>query len=143
MQLLLWQHVHNLPHASFASKAHTAEALALAICSVFIKFHLYEVGDAEVHNAILDVLVSGPPGEVSHVQLPPPPFLPAAAAATLPALLLPLLLHHRRLGILLLVLARAGRNHVVIEIIVLIGEVLLREVLLDVRVEVDVNSPIT
>lgn len=141
MQLLLWQHVHNLPHASFASKAHTAEALALAICSVFIKFHLYEVGDAEVYNAILDVLVSGPPGEVSHIQLPPPPFLPAAAA--LPALLLPLLLHRRRLGILLLVLARAGRNHVVIEIIVLVGEVLLRKVLLDVRVEVDVNSPIT
>ena len=142
MQLLLWQHVHHLPHASLAAKADTAEALTLAICSVFIELHLDEVGDAEVDNAILDVLVSGPPGEVANIQLPPPPLLPAAAAATLPALLL-LLLHHCRLCLLLLILARAGRDHVVIEVIVLIGEVLLGKVLLDIRIQVDVNSPIT
>ena len=142
VQLLLRQHVHHLPHASLAAKADTAEALALAICTVFIELHLDEVGDAEVDNAILDVLVSGPPSEVANIQLPPPPLLPAAAAAALPALLL-LLLHHRRLCLLLLILARAGRDHVVIEVIVLIGEVLLGKVLLDIRIQVDVNSPIT
>ena len=142
MQLLLRQHVHHLPHACLTAKADTAEALALAICTVFIELHLNEVGDAEVDNAILDVLVSGPPGEIPNIQLPPPPFLPAAAAAALPALLL-LLLHHRRLCLFLLVLARAGRDHVVVEVVVLIGEVLLGKVLLDIRVQVDVNPTIT
>ena len=141
VQLLLRQHVHHLPHASLAAKAYAAETLALTICTVFIELHLDEVRDAEVDNAILDVLVSGPPGEVAHVQLPPPSLLPAAATATLPALLL-LLLHHRRLGLFLLVLAGASRDHVVIEVVVLVGEVLLRKVLLNICVQVDVNSPV-
>ena len=141
VQLLLRQHVHHLPHASLTAKANAAESLALAICTVFIELHLNEVGDTEVDNAILDVLVCGPPGEVAHIQLPPPPLLPAAAAATLPALLL-LLLHHRRLCLFLLVLAGTSRDHVVIEVIILIGEVLLRKVLLDICVQVDVNSPV-
>ena len=141
MQLFLRQHVHHLPHASLTAKANAAESLALAICTVFIELHLNEVGDTEVDNAILDVLVCGPPGEVAHIQLPPPSLLPAAAAATLPAFLV-LFLHHRCLGLLLFVLAGAGRDHVVVEVVVLVGEVLLGKVLLNVRVQVDVNSPI-
>ena len=141
VQLLLWKHVHHLPHAPLAAKADTAEALALAICAVFVELHLNEVGDAKVDDAILDVLVSRPPGEVAHIQLPPPSLLPAAAAATLPAFLV-LFLHHRCLGLLLFVLAGAGRDHVVVEVVVLVGEVLLGKVLLNVCVQVDVNSPI-
>ena len=142
VQLLLWQHVHHLPHARFAAKTDTAKALALPIRSIFIELHLDEVRDAKVDNAILDVLVSGPPGQVANVQLPPPPLLSAAATAlTVPSLLL-LLLHHR-LRLLLLILTGAGGDHIVIEIIVLVGEVFLWEILLDISIEVDVNTPVT
>jgi len=135
VQLLLGKHVHHFPHAGLAAKTDTAETLALAIGAVLVELHLNKVGHPEVYDPILDILVSGPPGQVAHIQLPPPSLRSAAAAAPLAVTPLLLLLLHRRLArLLLLVLARAGGDHVVVQVVVLVGEVLLGEVLLHVRV---------
>lgn len=81
VQLLLWHVVHHLPHASLATQADTTEPLALPIGSVLIELDLYEVGHRQVLHTVLDVLVCGPPGQVTNIQLPSS-ALPSRASHT-------------------------------------------------------------
>ena len=70
MELLLGEVVHYLPHACLTPHADHAEALALAIGSVFVELDLEEVSDPEILDIVLYVLVCCPPGQIPDVQLP-------------------------------------------------------------------------
>ena len=138
VQLLLGQIVHHFPHARLAPHTDAAEALALAVGSVLVELHFQEVSHPEALDIVLDVLVCGPPGQVPDVQLP---LLVETArpAAGAPGNLRLLLLGCGDGGLLLLLVA-AGRYDIVVQIIVLPGEILLGEILLDIRVKININT---
>lgn len=78
MKLLLGKVVHHLPHARLAPHAYDTEAFTLPIGSIFVELNFEEVRDPKVLDIVLDVLVCGPPSQVSNVQLPLPSILASA-----------------------------------------------------------------
>jgi len=125
VQLLLGHVVHHLPHAGLTTQTDTTEPLTLPIGSVLVELDLYEVGHGQVLHTVLDVLVSGPPGEVSNIELPPPALSPWAQPSGRGGGGLHVILllgshsqHGGSAGSLVIFLGSARSNNVIVQVIV-------------------------
>jgi len=78
VKLLFAKVVHHLSHTRLAAHTYNTEALALSIGSVFVELHFEEIGDSEILNIVLNVLICCPPSQVPNVQLPLPSILATA-----------------------------------------------------------------
>lgn len=117
MELLLRKIVHNFPHASLTSHADAAEAFALTVGSVLVELDLQKVSHPEVLDIVLYILISGPPCQISDVQLPLLVETTSPVEVTPGHLCLLLLGSHH--GALFLLLIAARSDNVIVEIIVL------------------------
>ena len=143
VDLFLGQQLHHLPHARIAAHGDAAKALALTVGSVFVELDLDKVPDAEVLDVVLDVLIRCPPRQVADVELEAFVATDArrsAAAGGIDAcgagrgvILL------RRERVLLGRVLGAGRQDVVVEIVVFCREIVVLKLGLYVGVEVDIH----
>jgi len=137
MKLDFDQLIHDLSHGTFGTERYAAKSLRLAVESIFVKLDFKKIRHSALADGLLDVIVGGPPRQVSDIELKPLALLMRMMKRTC----------QRscwrwgqsiRLAAAWFVILGVAEN-VVVEIVRIISKILTYEVTFDVGIQVDVG----